>query len=501
MVGGRIVQAGPADQRYGSAMTGQGNSSELQAQLADAERADATQRALALIEERKLEVVRLSFADQHGQLRGKTIMAADFAAALRTGHSVTSSLLLKDTSHRTVFPIWESAQEGMSDFVGARDVIMLPDPTTFKVLPWSPHSGWVLCDLYFPDGRAVPHSTRRIGRAAASRLQDLGYDYVCGLEVEFHVFKLLDAKLQPEHAGQPGSPPETQLLAHGFQYLTESRYDELEPVMDLIRRCAVALDLPVRSFEVEFGPSQFEVTFHPARGMAHADNMVVFRSAVKQVCRRNGYHATFMCRPRLANIVSSGWHLHQSLIDRATQTNAFIPGDDGALLSPVGLQFVAGILEHARACCLFTTPTINAYKRFAPRSLAPDRVLWGRDNRGAMLRVIGGPGDPATRIENRVGEPAANPYLYLASQIHCGIDGIEHGRVPMAAADAPYDTAATALPRNLMEAIAAARSSEFLRKTFGAAFIDYLLAIKEAEVARYLGDLSEWEQREYFEMF
>lgn len=448
-----------------------------------------------------LEVVRLSFPDQHGILRGKTILAADLAKVMSSGCGMASSLLLKDTSHRTVFPIWEAGAGGLGDFVGAGDVLMVPDPATFRVLPWSPHTGWLLCDLYFADGRPVPFATRTLCRNALTQLGEHGYDYMCGLEVEFHVFKLDDPKLQPRDAGQPGAAPAVSLLAQGCQFLTETRYDELETVMDIVRRCAQALDLPVRSFEVEFGPSQFEVTFHPAAGIAHADNMVLFRSAVKQVCRRNGYHATFMCRPALPNLFSSGWHLHQSLVQRSSGANAFTPADAGAALAPVGMQFIAGLLEHAQASCLFAAPTINAYKRYAARSLAPDRVLWGRDNRGAMLRVIGGPGDPATRVENRIGEPAANPYLYLASQIHAGLDGIERALQPPPAVDTPYDSNAPGLPKSLLAAVECTAASAFYRRAFGAPFMDYLLTIKRAEIDRYLADIGEWEQREYFATF
>ncbi|ESQ90510.1 glutamine synthetase family protein [Asticcacaulis benevestitus] len=457
---------------------------------------------LTLIKTHKLEVVRLAFADQHGILRGKTIAAADFASAAMSGHSMTSSLLLKDTAHRTTFPLWRTAVADMEDYAGARDMIMMPDLDTFKILPWSLHSGWVLCDLVFQDGRPVPVSTRQIARDAVTGLEDMGYDYVCGLEVEFHVYRLDDAGLKASPAGaQPGPAPETSLLAHGFQYLTEMRYDQLEPVMDFIRRTCEGLDLPVRSFEIEMGPSQFEVTFHPMTGSQHADNMVLFRSAVKQVCRRHGYHATFMCRPRIPNALSSGWHLHQSLVDRKTGLNAFTPVEGGDILAPVGMQFAAGILTHARDTSLFTAPTINAYKRYAPHSLAPDRVVWGQDNRGAMLRVIGGPGNPATRIENRIGEPAANPYLYIASQIRAGMDGLRRELVPPVVADSPYETEAPRLPANLMEAVQLARNSTFLRQTFGEGFMTYLTTIKEAEIGRYLADISEWEQREYFDIF
>lgn len=458
--------------------------------------------ALELIKANKIEVVRLAFADQHGILRGKTIAAADFESTVIGGHSMTSSLLLKDTAHRTTFPIWRGDNADMDDYAGARDMIMMPDVKTFRILPWSPHSGWVLCDLVFQDQRPVPLSTRQIARDAAAGLEVLGYDFICGLEVEFHVYKLDDAGLNASAGvAQPGPAPQTSLLAHGFQYLTEMRYDQLEPVMDMIRRTCEGLDLPVRSFEIEMGPSQFEVTFHPMSGIAHADNMVLFRSAVKQVCRRNGYHATFMCRPRVPNALSSGWHLHQSLVDRKTGANAFTPLAGGDILAPVGMAFAAGLLTHARDTSLFSAPTINAYKRYAPHSLAPDRVVWGRDNRGAMLRVIGGPGNDATRIENRIGEPAANPYLYLASQMYAGADGIRQNLTPPMVADSPYETDAPRLPSNLMEAVQLARQSTFLREAFGDGFMTYFITIKEAEIARYLADVSDWEHREYFDIF
>ncbi len=250
-----------------------------------------------------------------------------------------------------------------------------------------------------------------------------GYDFVAGLEVEFHIFKLDDAKMSPENAGQPGQPPAVSLLSHGYQYLTEQRYDQMEPALEIIRRDVLALGLPLRSVEVEFGPSQCEFTFQPRKGIEAADNMVLFRSAVKQIARRHGYHATFMCRPKLPNVFASGWHLHQSLVARDGGANAFMAKemnkDSAEPLSALGKFYLAGLLAHARASAVFSTPTINGYKRYRSYSLAPDRAIWGRDNRGVMIRVLGGAGDAATRLENRIGEPAANPYLYMASQILC----------------------------------------------------------------------------------
>ena len=231
--------------------------------------------------------------------------------------------------------------------------------------------------------------------------------------------------------------------------------------------------------------------------------MILFRNAVKQICARHGYHATFMCRPQIENVFASGWHLHQSLVERKTGRNLFMPGeeDGDALLSPLGRRFAAGILEHARAASVFTTPTINGYKRFRAFSLAPDRAAWSRDNRGAMLRIVGGAGEPGTRIENRAGEPAANPYLYLVSQIVSGLDGIDREADPGAATETPYEAEAPPLPKSLIEAVAALRADRVFEQALGKPFVDYICMIKEAEIARFLSDVTDWEQREYFRVF
>ena len=411
-------------------------------------------------------------------------------------------MFAKDTSHRTVFPVFTSGGGfGMPEIEGAADVLMVPDPTSFRVLPWAPASGWLLCDVHFADGRPVPFATRHLYKTVLAKLEKRGYDFVAGLEVEFHIFKLEDAKMSPADAGQPGQPPDVSLLSHGYQYLTEQRYDQMEPVLEIIRRDIVALGLPLRSIEVEFGPSQCEFTFKPAVGLAPADTMILFRSAVKQIARRHGFHATFMCRPKLPNVFASGWHLHQSIVSRSSGENAFMAKDGGEALSPFGRHYLGGLLQHARPAAVFTTPTLNGYKRYRAYSLAPDRAIWGRDNRGVMVRVLGGANDPATRLENRIGEPAANPYLYMASQILAGLDGVDRGLDPGPSADTPYETKAALLPKTLREAVDALKNDAFFRQALGAEFVDYYVHIKNAEIERFQAEVSEWEQREYFEMF
>jgi glutamine synthetase len=460
--------------------------------------ADAVVKAIA---DHNLEVMRFSFVDQHGVLRGKTVMASEAAGMMRNGVTATTTLLAKDTSHRSVFPVFTAGGGfGMPEMEGGADFLMIADPTTFHVLPWAPATGWLLCDIYFPNGQPVPFSTRKLYRDALARLAEAGFDYMAGLEVEFHVYRLTDPKLAPSDATWPGEAPQVGLISQGFQLLTEARYDQVDPVIEIIRRDIVALGLPLRSMEIELGPSQVEFTFRPEFGLRPADTMVLFRSAVKQIARRHGYHATFMCRPGVPNALSSGWHLHQSLLDTTSKANAF--ASDGAeLVSPLCRHYLGGLLANARASAAFATPTVNGYKRYRPYALAPDRAIWARDNRGVMVRVMGQPGDPATHLENRVGEPAANPYLYMASQIYAGLDGVTRALDPGPSADTPYETKAEPLPATLNEALAALRTNPCFRAGFGDAFVDYYLRIKEAEIARFQAEVTAWEQKEYFELF
>jgi glutamine synthetase len=464
------------------------------------EQYEAAARAERLIEQHGLEVVRLSFPDQHGILRGKTVTAAEASRAMRNGVAMTTTLLAKDTAQKTVFPVFTAGGGfGMAEMEGGADFLMIADPVTFRVLPWAPKTGWVLCDIYFGNGKRVPFSTRHLHRDVLARLADSGYDYVAGLEIEFHVFKVEQERLDPADATWPPEPPEVSLVSPGYAYLTETRFDQMEPILEIVRRDVIALDLPLRSVEVELGPSQCEFTFQPLTGLAAADAMMLFRSAVKQICRRRGYHASFMCRPKLPNVMSSGWHLHQSLRDRRNGANAFV--SESEPLSPLGRHFLGGLLAHARAAAAFTTPTVNGYKRYRAYALAPDRVVWARDNRGVMVRVMGGPADAATRLENRIGEPAANPYLYMAAQIVTGLDGVARKLDPGPSADTPYETKAPPLPKNLEEALAALREDECLRTGLGEEFVAYYIRLKEAEFARYQAEVTEWEHREYFELF
>ena len=480
--------------------------------LHDAAREQALLRTARLIEASGVELVRFSWCDLHGVTRGKTLAAGAAARAMREGVGLVSTLLLKDSSDRTAFQVFEpGGTASLPGFEFASNLLLLADPDSFRQLPWTPATGWLRCQPWFQHGEPVELDTRRVLQRALSRLQGAGLALRCGLEIEFHIYRIADQRLQldPEQAAWPGSPPAVTLIHPGYNLLAEGWYDMAEEPLRIVQHTAQALGLPLLSLEVELGPSQVEAVFEPTDALVAADNMVLFRSAVRQALHRAGYHATFMCRPPFPNIMSSGWHLHQSLVDPVTGANLMrretpAPGttkaDPGHTLSAVGEQFLAGLLQHARAMTVFCTPTANGYARFRPNALAPQSVLWGRDNRGAMLRVIGECGDEATRIENRIGEPAANPYLYLAAQIHAGLDGVERQLAAPPATHAPYGPAATKLPTSLGEALEALRGDPVLTGAFGEPFIDYFCRIKRAELQRWdqAGDKDEFQRREYF---
>lgn len=482
------------------------------------EQREAKDRVVSLIEEHDVRLVRLAFVDQHGVVRAKALTRSAFDTALRNGGEMNTGPIFFDSGSAIVYnPFIPGGGFDMEEMTGCPNFLMVPDPLTFRILPWSQTTGFVLCDLYFPDATPLPFCSRGVLRRTLDRLHGRGLEYVAGLEVEWYLTRVDEYRLGPDEVGSPGHPgaaPDVRAASQGFQYHLEQHLDEIDGFVNDLVATAEQLDLPLRTIEDEWGPGQLETTFDPLPGLGTADAMAMFRSAAKQVARRHGLHATFMCRPGLANFFSSGWHLHQSLVDLSSGTNLFTPdaGTDGVAVSPTGKQFIAGILEHARAASVFTTPTVNGYKRLKPYSLAPDRASWGYDNRGTLARAMGGAGDAASRVENRVGEPGANPYLYLASQVASGLDGLDRNLDPGPPTDSPYEVEVSRLPQTLREAVDALKDDPLFREHFGERFVDYIIGLKESELHRYdefvsgLADpataegVTDWEHREYFQL-
>jgi glutamine synthetase len=468
------------------------------------------------VQNENLRLVRLAWADPHGYSRAKEVTAPVFLDALSNGYNINvATHMLDGAGGRTFASFTRGGGVRLDEMTGSPNLTVVPDPSTFRVLPWAPGIGWVLCDEYFDSGVPFPFSTRQLLRRELHRLEEQGLAHVVGLEIEWYLLRVAEDHLTDEHVGAPGTrgrPIKTFPAEPGYHYHSESNFDLMQPVLSALVEAFAKIGLPLRSIENEWGPGQIECTFAARPALEAADNLLLFRTATRQICRRMGYFATFMCRPALKGYYASGWHLHQSLIDAQSGRNLFMPEQTGEFLSPFGRQFLAGLLQHAVPATVFASPTVNGYRRFRANSLAPDRVTWGHDHRGVMLRVLGGPNDPATRIENRAGEPSASPYLYILSQIVAGLAGVDGRREPGPADDEPYAAARTMLPKSLPEALDALEQEPLFREKLGAVFVDYYLRLKRNEAARYQkwsdeagtphGDEpTQWEQNEYFDFF
>jgi glutamine synthetase len=467
----------------------------------------ACQALLQRLRDEGIAQVRVAWADLHGTFRGKTLVGLDaVAAALHEGVGLVSTVLLKDTADRTAFKVFEpGALAALPGFGSANNLFLLPDPGSFKRLPWAPETGWLRAEPFFEDGLPVEVDPRRVLQRALARLADRGLALRCGLEVEFHIWRIAEPRDAVEDAAWPAEPPGLRLIHPGYQLLSEQWADQADEPLALVRRTAQALGLPLRSLEIELGPSQVEAVFAATDALTAADQMLLLRNHVRQALRRAGYHASFVCKPPLNNAIASGWHLHQSLADAAGRNvmqrdaAAGDASDARQVLSDTGAMWLAGLLAHAPGMTALCAPTIPAYSRFRGSVMAPQAAVWGRDNRGAMLRVVGRAGDSSTRIENRLGEPLANPYLLMAAQVLAGLDGLQRQLQPGPAVESPYAAGLAPLPATLAEALDALAADSVLRQGLGAPMATVFDTVKRQELARHAQaeDKAQWERREY----
>ena len=425
----------------------------------------------------EVDVVRFAWPDQHGLLRGKTLVASE-AARRAVGrrqphfHPAGQGHLAQDR----VPGVRGRRRLRHRGLPGRRRLHGRGRPRHLQGAALGAAHGLGAVRRLHGRRQALPLATRQILQRAVQQLGELGLDFIAGLEVEFHVFKLEDPRLGLADSGQPGEPPRVSLLSHGHQYLTELRYDRVDAVMELLRSQLIALGLPLRSLEIEFGPSQFELTFGPTAGVLPADTMVLLRSAIKQICQRAGYHATFMCRPKIPNVMSSGWHLHQSLRRRSDGVNAFMPAEPGQDLS-----------EHRAALPRRPEGSMPAARRRWPArpSTATDATgpsRWRRTARSGPATTAArccacwaAPG--RTRRGSRTASASRRPTRISTSRRSCSRawTASRHETDPGPSADAPYETPAEQLPRSLGDALACLRDDEMLNAQMGKAFVDYLL--------------------------
>ncbi len=430
---------------------------------------------LALVEERDIKFVRFWFTDILGQLKSFAVTREQLPDAMEHGMGF-------DGSSITGFNAIEES-----------DMVAMPDPDTFQVLPYRPEVQGVarmFCDIHLPTGEPYEGDPRQILRRAVERAKAMGYDhYYLGPELEFFYFK--DAE---------GTEP---LDRGGYFDLTT-----LDAASDLRRETVLALEamgIHVEFSHHEVAPSQHEIDMRYDDALTMADNVMTYRTVVKEVAHRHGIYATFMPKP-LAGENGSGMHTHQSLFKG--ERNAFFDPADEYLLSADAKAFIAGQLRHARELSCVFAQWVNSYKRLVPGYEAPVYIAWSRRNRSALIRVPAHPGgkEKATRCELRAPDPACNPYLTFAALLHAGLDGIERGyELP-----APMETnlyelgpeersreGIDALPENLGEAIEIGAASELLLRAFGEHTHARFVESKRAEWDDYRTQLTPWEMERY----
>ena len=351
---------------------------------------------VATVEERDVKFIRLWFTDILGQLKSFAIAKEELAGAMAQGMGF-------DGSSITGFNAIEES-----------DMIAMPDPSTFAILPYRPQERAVarmFCDIRVPGGEPYEGDPRYVLRRALDRAKAMGFDhFYVGPELEYFYFK-----------GSDG----TEVLDHGGYFDLTT----LDAASDLRRDTVLALEqmgIGIEYSHHEVGPSQHEIDMRFADALRMADNVMTYRTIVKEIAHKHGCYATFMPKP-LFGENGSGMHVHQSLF-RGEQ-NAFYDADDEYYLSGEAKSFIAGLLRHSREISCVFAQWVNSYKRLVPGYEAPVYVAWSRRNRSALVRVpVYHPGkEQSTRAELRCPDPACNPYLTFAALLHAGLEGIEKG--------------------------------------------------------------------------
>jgi glutamine synthetase len=474
--------------------------------LWDERQAAAAERIAVELDE--VDLVRVVSCDPHGLARSKTIPANVFRAVLRNGMDFSPGPFLFDTGHAVAVDFVADPGVCVDELLGGGDFVLVPDPRTFQALPRiEPRTAWVLGNEHLRDGSPHPLASRDVLRRVCAEYAKRDLAPVIGLEVEWYLTRLTGGPVgNAENGfGLQAPAPAVEAMNPGYQFNLDSYYDSMAEMADPLAAMLMELGLPLRSMEHESGPGQLETTFGPMLALDAADAMLLFRTQVKQACRRRGFHASFMTLPRLPGFDSSGWHLHQSVTSTKTNGNVFAADGDGGqdTISSEGAAYVSGLLAHARELSLLSVPTVNGYRRLSPKfTLSPTSVNSRYEDRTAMVRVLSG--GSSTHVENRIGEPCANPYLAIASQLYAGLKGLD--------AETPANQLThPALPRSMREALEAFGESHHAEELLGTPLKTCLMKLKESEASRYeawcdaqqpaADEVTEWEHREYFDVY
>jgi len=436
---------------------------------------------LRTIEERGVKFIRLWFTDVVGTLKMVAIAPAEVEGAFAEGLGIDGSSI-----------------QGFTRAFEA-DVLAQPDPSTFQILPWRGEidpTARMFCDIFTPDGEPAVADPRYVLKRTLQKAADRGFTFYTHPEIEFYLLK----------SSEPGP--------NGLEPVDKAGYFDNVPggtAHDFRRRAVRMLEdlgISVEFSHHEGGPGQNEIDLRYADALTMADNIMTFRTVVKEVAIEQGVYATFMPKP-FANHPGSGMHTHLSLFEG--DSNAFFDQGQTCQLSKVGRQFVAGLLTHAPEITAVTNQFVNSYKRLWGGHEAPNYITWGHNNRSALVRVpLYKPGKgQSARIEYRAMDSAANPYLAFALLLAAGLKGIEEGyELPPEAEDTVWELSNQerralgykALPTSLDHALNVMEESELVADTLGEQVFNYVLRNKRLEWEQYRAQVTPFELESNLEL-
>jgi len=443
--------------------------------------AESKAYVLKQCKEHDVRFIRIWFTDVLGVLKSFAINITELEGALEEGMGFDGSSI-----------------EGYTR-IDESDMIAMPDPDTFRILPWRPKEhhavARMFCDVQLPEGTPFEGDPRYALKKVLKRASDMGYTFYVGPELEFFYFKKdADGK-----------------IAQGTEFLDAGGYFDLTPLdeaSDLRRDTVLTLEemgIGVEYSHHEVAPSQHEIDMRYTDALTMADNVMTYRLVVKEVAYQNGVYATFMPKP-VFGVNGSGMHVHQSLFKG--DSNAFFDKNDPYHLSKLARSYVAGLLAHAPEITAVTSQWVNSYKRLVPGYEAPVYISWARRNRSDLVRVPQyKPGrEKSTRIEYRSPDPACNPYLTFAVMLTAGLDGIEKGMTPPEPVEENvYEMTVeerkargiNTLPSNLLEAVELAEKSEIVRRALGDHIFKAFIENKKKEWDQFRVQVTDYEIERY----
>jgi glutamine synthetase len=428
------------------------------------------------LSEMSVTTVRVVYPDLHGVARGKDVPLVEFDRVSEHGLAFCAAVMSTDLRHTPV----------LGGEIGFPDLIARPDLASLTLLPWDPGVASCIADVHpVSEGAAAPADPRGAVRRAIAAYEELGLAPIVGPELEFFLCE--------RDAEAPGGL--RRYVDHLSMVYTVGPQADPRGVVRQLTEAMAGMGMGTFAANHEFMNSQYEINLRHAPALTAADRAFRLKSAVKDVAAQAGMVATFMGKP-FNDQGGSGFHLHVSA-DR-DDDNAFADRNDPDGVSDELRRFTAGVLAHAPALMAFLNPTINAYRRIVPDSLAPINISWGWDNRTSFVRIPAERGR-ATRAEIRIGDGSANPYLAIAATLFAGLRGLRE-ELPLpepVSGDAYTQEAGGAVPLSLESALDALEADDYLRDAMGAAIVTPFVAMKRFEIERHRSWVSDWERDEY----